>query len=135
MKLLKDENYLALKQASDNYNTLVKAVIEGNPDMKAEEVTVDVLAEAMQQDNSELKAQLESDQNELKAKDELIAQLQSTIKELKNTPAEPVQEAHVENEPVAVSNEETVKEFADSHKGETLGIMKRAKESGFFNIK
>ena len=43
MKWLKDDSYNAMKQAADNWDKLLNKVLGDNPDMKAEDVTVDQL--------------------------------------------------------------------------------------------
>ena len=59
-----------------------------------------------------------------------IANLQSKIAELKGTPAEPKQEITVKKEPTA--EEENIEDFASKHEDDTLAIMQKAKEVGFF---
>ena len=44
MKWLKDDAYNAMKQAADNWNKLLNQVLGDAPEMKVEEVTVEVLS-------------------------------------------------------------------------------------------
>lgn len=132
MKWLKDESYNAMKQAADNWNKLLNQVMGDNPDMKAEDVTVESLMESIENGSAEtgLQEQLTTAQDELTKKDEQIEQLQSDIAELKGTPVVKKPEAKVDNEPGA--DAEDIKDFADKHEGDTLAIMAKAKEEGFF---
>ena len=47
MKWLKDDSYNAMKQAADNWDKLLNKVLGDNPDMKAEDVTVDQLLDSI----------------------------------------------------------------------------------------
>ena len=85
MKWLKDDSYNAMKQAADNWDKLLNKVLGDNPDMKAEDVTVDQLLDSIEStgNTSDLQEQLSTAQEELKEKDTLIEQLQSDVAELK----------------------------------------------------
>lgn len=48
MKWLKDDSYNAMKQAADNWDKLLNKVLGDNPDMKAEDVTVDQLLDSIE---------------------------------------------------------------------------------------
>lgn len=132
MKWLKEESYNAMKQAADNWNKLINQVLGDNPDMKAEDVTVDQLLETIESGGDEvgLQEQLTAAQGELTKKDEQIGQLQSDIAELKGTPVVKKPEAKVDKEPTAT--EADIKDFADKHEGDTLAIMAEAEKTGFF---
>lgn len=135
MKWLKEEAYNAMKQAADNWNKLLNKVLVDNPDMKAEDVTPDQLLEAFEGGGvaAELQEQLTTAQGELTAKDVQIGQLQSDIAELKGTPVVKKPTTKVDGEPGAGA--EDIKDFADKHDGDTLAIMAKAKEEGFFTHK
>lgn len=135
MKWLKDESYNAMKQAADNWNKLLNQVLGDNPDMKAEDVTVESLLEAIESGNAEsgVQEQLTTAQNELKQKDQKIEELQSTVTELKGTPVGKKPETKVEGEPG--SKAEDIKDFAAKNSEDTLSIMAKARETGFFEHK
>ena len=135
MKWLKDDAYNAMKQAADNWNKLLNQVLGDAPEMKVEEVTVEVLLEAFEKGSADagLQGQLATAQNELKQKNQQVEQLQSDLAELKGTPVTKQSEAKVNNEPGAGA--EDIKDFAEKHDGDTLAIMAKAQETGFFTHK
>ena len=135
MKWLKDDAYNAMKQAADNWNKLLNQVLGDAPEMKVEEVTVEVLLEAFEKGSADagLQEQLATAQNELKQKNQQVEQLQSDLAELKGTPVTKQSEAMVNNEPGAGA--EDIKDFAEKHDGDTLAIMAKAQETGFFTHK
>ena len=133
MKLLKDENYNALKADADNWQKVKAGIMKSNPDLKDEEITSELVLNAESVDTDEvtnLKEQIASLKNEMATKATEIANLQSKIAELKGTPAEPKQEITVKKEPTA--EEENIEDFASKHEDDTLAIMQKAKEVGFF---
>ncbi|MCD7851876.1 MAG: peptidase S49 [Parabacteroides sp.] len=135
MKWLKDESYNAMKQAADNWNKLLNQVLGDNPDMKAEDVTVEGLLEAIENGSADtrLQEQLTAAQDELKQKDLQIEKLQSDVAELKGTPVGKQTEVKVDKEPGA--DAEDIKDFADKNSDDTLAIMAKARETGFFEHK
>ena len=135
MKWLKDDAYNAMKQAADNWNKLLNQVLGDAPEMKVEEVTVEVLLEAFEKGSADagLQEQLATAQNELKQKNQQVEQLQSDLAELKGTPVTKQSEAKVNNEPGAGA--EDIKDCAEKHDGDTLAIMAKAQETGFFTHK
>ena len=68
MKWLKDDSYNAMKQAADNWDKLLNKVLGDNPDMKAEDVTVDQLLDSIEStgNTSDLQEQLSTAQEKLK---------------------------------------------------------------------
>ena len=135
MKWLKDDAYNAMKQAADNWNKLLNQVLGDAPEMKVEEVTVEVLLEAFEKGSADagLQEQLATAQNDFKQKNQQVEQLQSDLAELKGTPVTKQSEAKVNNEPGAGA--EDIKDFAEKHDGDTLAIMAKAQETGFFTHK
>lgn len=132
MKWLKEETYNAMKQAADNWDKLLNKVLGDNPDMRAEDVTVEQLLESIEgtDNTSGLEGQLSAAQDELKLKDKQIEQLQSDVKELKGVPAGKKQEAIVTKEVTAGA--EDMKDFAEKNEDNTLAIMAEAEKTGFF---
>lgn len=132
-KWLNDDKFKALEQAAENWNKLLNMVLGENPELKAEDVTVEVLMEAFDGRASELQEQLTTAQGELKQKDQQIEKLQSDVAELKGTPVGKQSEAKVDKEPGA--DAEDIKDFANKNSDDTLAIMAKARESGFFEHK
>lgn len=133
MKLLTEDNYKALKTDAENWQRVKAGIMKANPELKAEEITPDMLLEAESgepEEVTDLKAQLASANDEKAQKATEISQLKSEIAELKGTPAEVKQEATVNNEPTA--GKENIEEFATKHEDDTIAIMQKAKEIGFF---
>lgn len=130
MKWLKDDSYNAMKQAADNWDKLLNKVLGDNPDMKAEDVTVDQLLDSIEStgNTSDLQERLSTAQEELKEKDTQIEQLQSDVAELKGAGKKP--EAKVKQEPTAETGD--IKDFADKYEDDTLAIMAEAEKTGFF---
>ena len=93
------------------------------------------MLEAFEKGSAEtgLQEQLTTAQNELKLKNQQVEQLQSDLAELKGTPVTKQSEAKVDNELGAGA--EDIKDFAEKHDGETLAIMAKAQETGFFTHK
>lgn len=129
-KWLNEDKFKALEQAAENWNKLLNMVLGENPELKAEDVTVEVLMDAFDGRASQLQEQLTTAQDELTKKDEQIEQLQSDIAELKGTPVVKKPEAKVTEEPTAT--EADIKDFAEKHDGDTLAIMAEAEKTGFF---
>lgn len=131
MKWLKDDAYNAMKQAADNWNKLINQVLGDTPEMKEEEVTVEVLLDAFEKGGTDagLQEQLATAKDELKQKNQQIEQLQSDLAELKGTPVTKQPEAKVDNELGAGT--EDIKDFAAKN-SDTLAIMAEAQKTGFF---
>lgn len=135
LKFLNEGEYNVMKQAAENWNKLLNQVLGDNPDMKAEDVTPDQLLEAFESGGAAagLQEQLTTAQGKLTAKDTQIEQLQSDIAELRGTPVVKKPTTKVDGELGAGA--EDIKDFADKHDGDTLAIMAKAKEEGFFTHK
>lgn len=133
MKWLKEDAYNAMKQAADNWNKLLSKVLEDNPEMKAEEVTVELLLEAFEKGGADVAEQLVTARDELKQKNQQIERLQSDLAELKGTPVTKQLETKIKSEPGAGA--EDIKDFAEKNSSDTLAIMAKARETGFFDYK
>lgn len=140
MKFLQDAVFTAMKQASDSWNNLVRGITQANPEMKPEEVTPEVVIEAMNReedpDSSDLAGQLSAAQADLSKKtsevQELTTQLAAAnaqIKELKGTSTEEEPEVKADGEPTG--GESDIKEFASKNAGNTAAIMAEAKRTNF----
>lgn len=94
MKYLKDETFNDLKSKADNFDKLAEKIIAANQDLKAEDITVEMLLEQLEQaaDNSDAKEELTSANQTIEAqkqtiaeKDQEISTLQIEVTELKKT--------------------------------------------------
>lgn len=131
MKWLKDDAYNAMKQAADNWNKLLNQVLGDTPEMKTEEVTVEVLLDAFEKGSADagVQEQLATAKDELKQKELQIEKLQSDLAELKGAPVTKKPETKVDNELGAGA--EDIKDFAAKN-SDSLAIMAEAQRTGFF---
>ncbi len=53
MKLLKEDQFNVIKTKADSFDAIVAAMVAGNDDVKPEEVTSEVIIQALQSDGSE----------------------------------------------------------------------------------
>ena len=85
MKIIKDEEFAALKSAAGNWNSLVSKFTEANPDAKAEEIIPDSLLEAFasEKDENELTSQLVTANAKVTEQAATIASLTATVNELR----------------------------------------------------
>ncbi len=137
MKYLKNDAYNALDAAAKNWNTLVQKVLENNKDMKAEDVTPEMLLEAMESDDdsgtSDLQTKLDDALEQVKQKDAKIEELTSENEALKGTPAGKKDDVTTGDggEPLGGGGKD-IKDFAAKNEGDTLAIMAEAEKTGFF---
>lgn len=140
MKFLQDTAFAAMKIASSNWNSLVNGITQGNPDMKPEEVTPEVVIEAMNREedpaNADLTSQLATAQADISKKEgeiqSLTTQLATAnqeIKELKGVASEEKPDVKSDKEPVG--GESDIKDFAAKNAGDTAAIMAYAKKTNF----
>lgn len=134
MKYLKNDAYNALDAAAKNWNTLVQKVLENNKDMKAEDVTPEMLLEAMESDDdsgtSDLQTKLDEALESIVQKDAQIEQLTSENEALKGTPKSKKDDVVTQEEPLSAGKD--IKEFAEKNSGNTFAIMAEAEKTGFF---
>ena len=140
MKFLQDAVFTAMKQASDNWSKIVNSITQGNPDMKPEEVTPEVVIGAMTREedpaSADLATQLAAAQADVSKKEgeiqSLTAQLAAAnkeVQELKGVPSEEKPEVKADGEPTG--GESDIKEFASKNAGNTAAIMAEAKRTNF----
>ncbi len=136
MKWMKDDAYNALDAAAKNWNALVQKILDTNPDMKAEDVTPDMLIEAMESGNdsgaSDLQNKLDKTLEQVKQKDAKIEELTSENAALKGTPAGKKDDVTAGDGGEPLGDGGDIKEFAEKNEGDTLAIMAEAGKTGFF---
>lgn len=134
MKYLKNDAYNALDAAAKNWNSLVQKVLENNKDLKVEDVTPEMLLEAMESDDdsgtSDLQTKLDEALQQVEQKDAQIEQLTSENEALKGTPKSKKEDIKADAEPLGSGKD--IKEFAEKNQGDTIAIMAEAEKTGFF---
>lgn len=134
MKWLKDDAFSAMDAAAKNWNTLVQKVLENNPDLKAEDVTPEMMLEAMEgeddSETSDLQNQLDESLKTIEQKNAQIEKLNSEIEALKGTPKTKKDDVKADGEPLGSGKD--IKEFAEKNSGDTFAIMAEADKTGFF---
>lgn len=140
MKYLKNEEFAALKQKADNYDAVVAGIVGKNENLKADEVTPEVILGGLEDggtDNTELTEKittLESTVGTLTTEKEGLetenAQLKEKVEALSELPgAESVSKGKPASE-VTTTSTDTVLEFASKNKGNTLAIVAEMEKSG-----
>lgn len=142
MKFLKDDEFASLKAKADNYDSIVNTVVAGNESLTAEDVTPEVIQAAIENvgDNADetLSSGIITDQQtEIQSLTETVRtltterdNLQTEVEELRVLPGA---ESVTTVKPAAEINAETtdtVLEFAQKNKGNTLAIAAEMKKAG-----
>lgn len=138
MKFLKDEHFAALKQKSDNFDSIVNSILGKNPEMKAEDVTAEMVIDALNAesgDNSDetlsaLKTEISNLKNQVgsitKERDDLQA-LNDELSELPGVKSLTKKVAKAESS--AIETDDVLK-FAQQNSGNTLAIAEKLKAEG-----
>ncbi|MDR1370818.1 MAG: hypothetical protein LBJ72_11945 [Dysgonamonadaceae bacterium] len=137
MKILSPKEYQVLKQKADNFDAIVAKIVAKNSELKADDVTVEIINQLV--DNAtgddELSAQLDQANETIKtqkqtidANAETISKLTTEIEELKGTGATPP--ANVDKKEELDSKEKDIASFADANKGDTASILDFAQKEG-----
>lgn len=140
MKCLKDEEHAALKQKADNYDAVVQSILAKNENLKAEDVTPEVIENALNDADgddagtSEKINQLQSKADNLQEQLNTVTgerdALQTEVEELRELPgADSVSTKKPKAEASAVVTDDLLS-FAQSNKGNTMGILAKMKEDG-----
>ncbi|GEM_PF-247923 len=142
MKFLKDDEFASLKAKADNYDSIVNAVVAGNESLTAEDVTPEVIQAAIENVGDNADETLSSEiitnqQTEIQSLTETVRtltterdNLQTEVEELRVLPGA---ESVTTVKPAAEINAETtdtVLEFAQKNKGNTLAIAAEMKKAG-----
>jgi hypothetical protein len=137
-KFLTDSKHAELKQKADSYDAIVAALVKRNPDLKAEDVTLETVT-AFIESASETEPTTEpSTEPSTEPNEELQNQLDTAnarILELETENANLLQSAGGESAEVKTKTEvtgeqKTLADFAKENKGDTQAILAQAKEEG-----
>lgn len=144
MKLLNDDKYALLMGQASAFVAIQTALVEASDDMSAEDITSDMVIEALQnndhasQMSDDLAAtqakldiateQLTDSQTALEAANARIEELEAEMRELDLTPATPP--ASLTPKSDAGENTDTLAEFANKNKGNTQAIIAQAQKEG-----
>ena len=132
MKILKDDEYNSLKQKADNYDSVVNTVTANSESLSAEDVTPDVIAEALnastESDQAELQTQLNAAVARANTAESRVQALETENANLRSSAAGEPAQVQTEGEPSG--ERETIATFADNHAGDSKLIWQKAKEEG-----
>ena len=135
IKVIKENEYAALKQKADNYDAVVAAVVNKNPDISAEEVSLESITEIISADSdadvnpdAPLQVQLATVAADLVTANSRIAELETENENLRNSAGGDPGDVKTKKE---VSGEEkTLADFANEHAGDTSSILEQCKKEG-----
>ena len=135
-KILRDSEYNSLKQKADNYDAVVTGIVAANDGLTAEEVTPEVITEAINasgsEDNStELQTQLDAAVERAETAESRVTGLETENANLRGSAAGESAQVTTKVEPAGEN--ETIAAFADSHAGDTAAIWEQAKKEGLIN--
>jgi len=138
-KILSSSAYAVLKEKADNFDKVVNSVVAKNDDLKPEDITLEVIEAAILSDVEDPALQsavtnLEGTVEQLNGtitsltteRDELASQVEA-LSELPG--AESVSTAKPDAEASSVETD-TVVEFANKNKGNTLAILAQMEKEG-----
>ena len=143
-KVLKEETYQALKSKADGYDAIVASIMKKNEDLKAEDITLEVIQEVI---SSGADSDNASEITELKTKLENITSERDTLKtdltnlteentELKKLPgAKSVTDEKPKADTGAEEDEDAILAFADKHASDTAAIISKMKEANYKPVK
>jgi hypothetical protein len=136
-KFLTDSKHAELKQKADSYDAIVAALVKRNPDLKAEDVTLEMITEFIElasetEPTTEPSAEL---QNQLDTATAALNTANARILELETENANLLQSAGGESAEVKTKTEvtgeqKTLADFATENRGDTQAILAKAKEEG-----
>lgn len=137
MKLIKDELYASLLGASQNYNAILAAVRDADPELP-ENAGPEELIAALSAGSPVSTDQIQTLQQTIQAQTQEIATLKATIaqnleqiKTLSGTPATPSPKIDAKEEPVATEQpEDEIKAINDKHADDPVALMAAMKEAG-----
>ena len=142
MKFLNDKDYKSMAQKAEDFDKVVKAVVENGENINPDEVTSEVIISAMQQEapskEAELLTKIESLEKEnaslkrdVKAKETKISELQSTIDEMDEIPAE--ESAAIVSKGEQNGKAESIIDFATKNQGNPFAILAEMEKQGYLN--
>ena len=130
MKWVKQEVYDLFVAKSSAWDSVVENILKDNPDMKAEDVTSEMITSALDGagGDNDLESKLSQALGEVKSKDVEIVTLNSTIEALKKTP--PPKNNVLGND--GVEAQEDIIQIIEKLDGDTAAVLVAIEENGFF---
>ncbi len=131
-KFLTDSEYKTLKTRAENYDTVVKAIIESNEGIKAEDVTPELITQALTTERGDQQLQtahekLQKEFNQLQSRNkELEEQNQNLLNSASDTPGKIISEG---GEPTG--NPVSLTDFANQNTDDPVAIIEQCKKEGF----
>jgi septal ring factor EnvC (AmiA/AmiB activator) len=109
MKILNDNKFIDLKTKADNFELIVAAMLDSSDNMKEEDISADVIIEALksidESDDSQLNAEIDALKSQLSDLQMKLTAAETKIKELEaeldSTPAAPTATIVAKGEPSA----------------------------------
>jgi len=138
MKVLKTEQYNDLKAKSDAYNGIVASIVEANKDLKAEDVTLEVIRAVINNsannaevtDLNEKLSTVTSERDNLQTQVNDLTEKNSKLSELPG--AESITAGDKpESDAGAKATEDEVLDFATKNQGNTSAIIAKMNEKGY----
>lgn len=121
---VKDAELNALKVKANNYDTIVNALVKNNEGLTPEEVTSELIVNALTSDNEDvinLTSQLQTAGNR-------VIELEAENKELRRLPGGTP--APIASDGESKGEVEDLASFADKNAGDTVAILNRCEEEG-----
>ncbi|MDR2627549.1 MAG: hypothetical protein LBC40_05910 [Dysgonamonadaceae bacterium] len=133
MKVIKENEYAALKQKADNYDAVVAAVVAKNPDISTEEISVETVTEIIKSSSENhpdagIQAQLDKANADLKVANTRISELETENANLLSSAGD--QSGTVKTKKEVTSEEKTLADFANENAGDTASILEKCKKDG-----
>ena len=131
MKWVKQEVYDLFVAKSSAWDSVVENILRDNPDMKAEDVTSELIVSALNGagGDNDLESKLKNALGEVKSKDAEIVTLTSEVVALKGTPQPKA--TVLGND--GVEAQEDIVQIIEKLDGDTPAILSAIDKSGFFN--
>lgn len=133
MFLAKSSRVKLLETKSGNWDTLVAAIQQANSELTVEEITPQMIVDALSVDNTGADAELQSQFNTLQTKYDGIVterdQLQLQVNNLLGSAAE--EPGTISSGSEATASPETLVDFANKNVGDTATIIQAAQKDGF----
>ena len=129
MKWLKQEVYDLFVAKSSAWDSVVENILRDNPDMKAEDVTSELIVSALNGagGDNDLESKLSQALGEVKSKDVEIATLTSEVTALKGTPQPKA--TVLGND--GVGAQESIISIVEKHGDDTVAVLEAIKNSDF----
>lgn len=139
MKVLKDNQFNEIKEKAEKFDAIVAAMTENSEDIKAEDITAELIIEAMTpsedgKDSSEVE-ELTTQINTLTTERDALQQRAETaearVSELEALPAEETAGGKTpKKSDMAESSLDEVNTFAKSHANDQISVIEMVRKSG-----